>query len=414
MISIKYALFIVVISMLTACGTPIKTSEQHENEYYSKVSDALKKGNCQDAYSSVPGLLIFSHNNKIKLVLKENNNSEKCIIDSYFNEIKSLTSINRLNKIRSEIGKMYSLQAISEATIARFDLTIAESVKEKLKNGLMPISFDDTFSDYKFLNDSQFMDLIAINTINKYKNQPFFRIGLIDLSDYVEKSSLDSAIRVNMKEALPFMKLKRDDLKIIEKIDPIFASERRLALTLKIQIEYKAIDRLTADDVDGVMKKSIRGIDWATSNNIISIEKIRHTEVTGQERTQTISYADYQVDRMAAVLLMPRNSSYLFDLVSNDISIDYGYIISYYKNGQKISEYVVKGVEAHENKRCQYKRIQNVFGGNQAAGFDANDDMKAKCSGSSKSIESMRSEIYTKLVNGILEIDDVKKVHMMN
>lgn len=417
--SLKYTFYSIALGVLTACGTPTKTAEQQEYEYYVKAADALKKGDCQQASSVVNGLFIYTTNNRLKQLFKENSNAENCIIDVYLNEIKTSVGINRINAIRFNMDKLYSSEAITGNTIVKFDKFLEENVREKIKNGAMNVSFDDAVKEHSFMASAEIMDLIAINTINNYKNQSHYnKSGLQQLTDYVEKSPNDSTIRTKMKEALPFMNLKLNELAIVEKIDPKFVLERKLASTMKAFVEYKSIDRLTADDISEIIKKSIKGVEWistsSTSANVISIEKIRHSEVVGQERTQTISYADYQVDRMAAVLFMPRNASYLFDLVSNDVSIDYGYVISYQKNGQKISEEVVRGVDSHQNRRCQYKRIQNVFGGNQAADFDANDDMRSKCSGYQRSVESMRTEIYNKIANKVLEIEDIKKVHAMN
>jgi hypothetical protein len=417
--SIKYSFCAIAMGLFAACGTPTKTAEQQEYEYYIKAADALKKGDCQQASSIVNALYIYTTNNRLKQLFKENTNAESCIIDLYTNEVKTSNGINRINGIRFNVDKLYSSQAITGDTIVRFNKFFEESVKEKIKNGSMNVSFDDAIKDYAFLADTEIQDIIAINTIRNFKNQnTYSKSGLQQLADYVEKSQPNSSIRIKMKEALPHMNLKLNELAVFEKIDQKFVSERRLASTMKAFVEYKSIDRLTADDISEIIKKSIKGVEWtsisSTSSNVISIEKIRHSEVVGQERTQTISYADYQVDRMAAVLFMPRNASYLFDLVSSDVSIDYGYVISYQKNGQKISEEVVRGVDSHQNKRCQHKRIQNVFGGNQAADFDANDDMRGKCSGYSKSVESMRTEIYNKIAHKVLEIEDIRKVHAMN
>lgn len=416
---LKQLALVLVMGMLVACGTPIKTAEQNENDSYIKATDAFKKGDCQQASNDVYRLLVFTGSNRLKQLFKENANAENCIIALYMDEVKTSIGLNAVNDVRFKIDRMQSLQAISENTTARVDRFIEETVKEKIKNGSMNVTFDDAIKQYSFLSSSEMMDLIAINTINKYKTIKFYdKNGLEQLANYVGNSSNESMIRVKLKEALPLMSLKVNELGVFEKIDPKFVSERKLSSTLKAFIEYKSIDRLTADDINEIIKRSIKGVEWAasstTSLNIISIEKIRHNEVVGQERTQTISYADYQVDRLAALMLMPRNSSYMFDLVSNDVSIDYGYVITYQKNGQRISEEVVRGVESHQNKRCQYKRIQNVFGGNQSADFDANDDMRSKCAGFSKTVERMRSDIYSKIASKVFELEDVKKVHSMN
>ena len=68
-----------------------------------------------------------------------------------------------------------------------------------------------------------------------------------------------------------------------------------------------------------------------------------------------------------------------------------------------------------EYRRCQNDRIQNVFGGVSSAGFVANEDMQRRCSGpNSLSMDELRRDIFSKIVDGVLKVPPIKIAHEMN
>ena len=114
-------------------------------------------------------------------------------------------------------------------------------------------------------------------------------------------------------------------------------------------------------------------------------------------------------------MLMPRNASYIYETVSGGSTIEYGYVISAVIDGKTVADDLIRGKVGGEYKRCQNSRIQNVFGGTTSAGFVANDDMRQRCSGpSSISIEQLRQEIFSKVLDGVLKIPSIKRAHELN
>jgi hypothetical protein len=112
---------------------------------------------------------------------------------------------------------------------------------------------------------------------------------------------------------------------------------------------------------------------------------------------------------------MPRNASYLYEVVSGGAEIEYGYVISAIVDGKMVHDEVVRGKVGGEYQRCQNSRIQNVFGGVSSANFVANDDMKQRCaSPSSASIEELRKDVFSKIVDGVLKVPKIKLVHDLN
>lgn len=130
----------------------------------------------------------------------------------------------------------------------------------------------------------------------------------------------------------------------------------------------------------------------------ITIERVRHTEAT-PERRDTVTYAQYEVNLVAAALLMPRNASYMYDISATEASIDYGYVVSVEGGDAPKYENVVRGTLKSESVRCSNARIQNVFGGTTSAGFVANEGMSRRCqSGGGKSLDELRREIMQDVI----------------
>ena len=118
---------------------------------------------------------------------------------------------------------------------------------------------------------------------------------------------------------------------------------------------------------------------------------------------------------LSAVLLMPRNASYLYEVVSGGAEIEYGYVVSAFADGKSIYDEVIRGRVGGQYRRCQNARIQNVFGGVSSAGFVANNDMQQRCSGpSSATIEKLREDVFSKVVDSVLMVPPIKVVHELN
>lgn len=148
----------------------------------------------------------------------------------------------------------------------------------------------------------------------------------------------------------------------------------------------------------------------------LTIERVRHNEKMIPEKAQTITYSQYQVDAFKAALLMPNNASYLYEVISGGAEIEYGYVLTAEEEGKPVYEEIVRGKAEERYQRCQNARVQNVFGGVSSAGFEANDDMKQRCSGAATtvSIENLRENIYANLAKAALKVPSIKAVHNLN
>ncbi|MBC7623061.1 MAG: hypothetical protein H7232_06725 [Aeromicrobium sp.] len=269
------------------------------------------------------------------------------------------------------------------------------------------------------LNTPQHQAILLERTLANLQTDRPSKTQVAALMKYVETIGRDSMEGQRIEALLPRMNFRRAELVEVAKQYPDFAEKRLEGATLRVFLEVKNADRLAADDVLSALREKIIGVDWVPSPGpkitTLTIERVRNDEKTLSEQTQTITYSQYEVNLIEAMLLMPRNASFRYEFVTGGAEIDYGYVVKATRDGTNNYEQVVRGKVSGESRRCINPRIQNVFGGVTAAGFVANSDMANRCSGStSVSMESLRKDVFSKLVEGVLNVPSIKVVHAMN
>lgn len=280
------------------------------------------------------------------------------------------------------------------------------------KRGTLPISLFDEISDLPALQLPQTRRLILDRTVSRLAlnpseaNRPISR-----LVAYYQLSDADEEEKAIIRGALVKMQLRRSELDAVGEVLGEVAAVRRRELTTTATLLVVGADRLFKDDVMQSLGFE-PGIEWVPSGKtMITVEKLRHDERMQSERTQTVIYASYQVDVLKAALLMPKNASYLYEIVSNGSSVEYGYVVTAKANDKVISEEVVRGTLNSEGGRCQNARVQNVFGGVTPAGFMANDEMIARCSvATAEDLSALRMKVYKEVAAAVLRVPPLKAI----
>lgn len=148
------------------------------------------------------------------------------------------------------------------------------------------------------------------------------------------------------------MNIRLDELEIVARIFPKFAAARREEMTTRVFMQVKNGDRILSDDLLQMLRSRIRGVEWVSSAGpktvTLVIERLRNDERILPERTETITYSHSEVNFISAALLMPRNASYLYEVVSGGAEIEYGYVISAVADGKAIYDELIRGRVAGE------------------------------------------------------------------
>lgn len=221
-------------------------------------------------------------------------------------------------------------------------------------------------------------------------------------------------------DLLPKLRLRAAELPLVDAVYPGYSMAYRMTITTRAALTTTNADRLFEMDLLAHLRARVRGVSWLDAPVegalTVNVERVRYDERQTPEQTQTITYAQHQVNLMGAVLLMPRDASYLFDQVTSGAAIDYGYVVTVTENGAKVHEEIVRGTATQNAVRCQNARIVNVFGGVQPANFVANPDMQQRCGGSQTpvSLDQIRGQVMDRILDGVIKAAPIARVHSLN
>lgn len=149
------------------------------------------------------------------------------------------------------------------------------------------------------------------------------------LAEYLSKPGGTSIDLNNAKQKLWKTSLRRSELQEFQRVFPDLVTTKLADLTVYVQINVTPSDRLMEED----LKEKIRQISSnymvlkngeqgnATTINI-AVEKLRSEDRQLPSQSQTITYAQHDVDLLKAALLMPRNASYMYDWKTGGVELE--------------------------------------------------------------------------------------------
>ena len=412
----------ILVLFQTGCGTTRYNPEREAEQRINSAKEALIR---RDSPAFVNNLQVILSDPARDALIKTNFGSSPVGKELITNEVKariqSFRTPTEAHANKSLIEAFRRVDMLSPIVSSDLQESLSQYVAVRNMDGTVPFTFADQPMTFSILTKRENDRAVYQNTVLalKQSNSTHRRDSLIGLMEYALRTGAASTQSDQIKALLPSLNIRRDEIAIVRQMYPDFADARTKELTLNVSIVVKGTDRLVKVDIENMVKTNIPGLNvvdqGASAQLAITIERIRHDEHKEPERQQTITYAQYEVDTVQAVLLMPRNASYIYEIVSGANEIEYGYAIdSAPIYGQK-AENLIRGKVGGSYSRCLNGRIQNVFGGASSAGFQANDDMRRRCSGPSEiSMDTLRGEVMTKIIDSIKSIPMVKSVYDLN
>ena len=190
---------------------------------------------------------------------------------------------------------------------------------------------------------------------------------------YIEE--LTRAIESNM--------VARKSLVIIQPILPEVVNKALSQYRVKLFIKTTNSDQWLTDSIIEILEENpyIELMDKSSSETMtVVLDALSAKERTIPSSTETIRYAQHEVNLISAALLMPRNATYMFDRVSGGIAVDYRFNIRISLEEENILSDRVNERKERIYINCTNQRIVNVFGGVSRADFIANQHMGNICS----------------------------------
>jgi hypothetical protein len=407
--------------LLSACATPYPRSGEDQATYHANnAQTALEKGDCTAAAMQIHiALTRPTGNTKIKELFAKNPKSRDCYYAYLEKRNAEIADAHGADEVFENLSSIKATGVFVENQTSALFGKLQKMVTEGNLSGSVPFVLGDNLDNFPALKSPPHQEIIRNRSIAILQGNGAALRRVAALMEYVQRVGVDSAEGKRIENLLPTLNIRRDEIDAVAKVFPQFAAARKAAITVRVFFQVKNGDRLLSDDLLQMLRSRAAAVEWvpAAGPNVttVVVERLRNDEKTTPERSQTITYARYEVNTISAVLLMPREASYLYEVVSGGTEIEYGYVVSAVADGKTILDEVVRGKVGGEYRRCQNERIQNVFGGVSSAGFIANDDMQSRCSGpSSISVEDLRKEVLTKVMEGVLDVPTIKAAQDLN
>lgn len=406
--------------LLSACATYPQNREDQAAHHANEARTAISKGHNAAAVDQIESALNRPTGDARVKELFASDPKGRDIYRAYLE--KTVTDVSTVNSATSVLAKLTVAKSAGIFSEAQAN-DLLEKLNKVVANGNMtgslPFDLGDNIDSFPELKSPSHQQIIISRTIKNLQGADYPARPVAALMDYVQQVGKNSAEGKKVEFLLPTMNIRRDELDVVARLFPGFAAARKEEITARVFVQFKNVDRLLTEDLLQALRGKVRGVEWVPAagpkTTTVVIERVRNDEKTLPDQSQTITYAQHEVNLLSAALLMPRNASYLYEVISGGAEIEYGYVVSAVTDGKTIHDEVIRGKVGGEYRRCQNARIQNVFGGVTSAGFVANDDMQQRCSGpSSASLEDLRKEVFSKIVDGVLKVPPIKVAHDLN
>jgi hypothetical protein len=329
-------------------------------------------------------------------------------------EVAGVPSAKQCNDLLKKIARSH---IIDDQEVAILTATFEHNIIAGNISGAIPFTITADALDIAALSGPDQRIIMFRRTLDAYGRPDYSPRDIPSVVAYVQTAG--ATARAEFVSRLQNLNIRGSEIPAVAPLDPAFAERRKREITLDAHLVVKNADRIFADDLTSSLARAIRGVTWVSDPQSevveIMVERVRNAEKEFPSTTRTVTYSNSQVDILSAVLLMPKGASYQFDMRTGGAEIEYGYVVSTWKGGKRLSESVVRGKIGGEFRSCENARIVNVFGGVTSAGFDANNDMRSACSNQTPvSLDTLRNGVLTAITEKIRDVPEVAAVNAMN
>lgn len=413
-------IWLTIALLLAGCASYPTDPGQQAIYYADKARQELTSDQPEKGYSDVVRALALPGGpERVKSIFIQDAGAKKNFIRVAHSRIDSIDSVYGAKQRHEDLKKFQDSAILAPADEDALRAKYAAVVINGNKSGKLLFMLDKDVLLIPALTDADQMRVIFDRTIASYQDKNYQPRDIDSLIQYVQRNQGKSEERNIFISLLPKLSVRRAELPAIAPVAPDFAAKRAVDLTLEAHLVVKNADRIFADDLSSSIGRAVHGVTWVgmqpRDGLEIVVERVRSNEKEFPITTRTVTYSNSQVDIFSAALLMPKNASYQFDMKSGGAEVEYGYVVSAWRGGSKITENVVRGKVGGQFNSCENARIVNVFGGVSSAGFTANNDMRTACSGATAvSIDDLRNQVLAKLSAEVRAIPQISEIDSMN
>lgn len=410
------------LAVLTIALAACQSTKDYNLERLSSAEDMLKNGGKErNAYEILNGYAYDStdYGKRARSTINGNPAFKAKYLEFLRADIVETTSPSRLADLRRAISDARSQSLIGpeleQELVAKTDQLAAEGNR----TGRLPFDYSDSDNIQAFpsLATPEAQSIIfkrSLEKITSNSSPPTALIkGVFTRTASAGPKSQEHTMAV---AAMPAMKLSAQEIR--EYVALAFPEQAKKLLaerTTTVRLSLDPEDRLLYEDLAAKVKAISSNISLVSATEqptvVVSVKKLQWEERREPERTQQVVYSQGDVNILAAVMLMPRNASYLYDVTSGGVEVAYAFEIK--ANGKSMApyDYLLRDKVSRSWRSCSNARIQNVFGGVQPADFVANNHMQQTCNSNSSSIsvDRLRDTVLDDVIRSIKRIPAIER-----
>lgn len=313
----------------------------------------------------------------------------------------------------SALNAAISRSLISEKASAALRVSFDEHVRTGNADGSLPYTVADDLSVSSSLRTEASRRTIFSRSIRLATSSPKFSNLNSGLFAWAKQFGANSPEMDELRQQLRNLYLTRSDLSsYVMEVFPNDAKALLVDKVVRLRLITEPPDRLLYEDVSKriaslesiVVLRKDESLSPTKNLATIVLRKHQHDLYQEPERTQTVSIPRHEVDRASAVLLMPRDSSYMYEVTTGAGELEYAYEIVLLVDGQELTSNLLRDRISRSYSFCTNRRVQNVFGGIEGVDWPANDSMAASCNPIQKPVRAsaLREVLIEKLGDGII------------
>jgi hypothetical protein len=425
-----FLLVLVTALCLAGCGTTVgdRTLSFLSGKCGKVVAEAeanLERGEAYyDAYSQVLPCLESNKPSERRTgqqLFEIEPDLEKRVAEELGVEISGLRSVSAVAALAVKLNTLRR-SPFSPDLVSALEGSFKDAIAAGNKAGTIPFLLHHAQSRQDPLNSDEHFVIIVERSIVVLESNPSSarREHVMALVSKLKEHPRKHHVRGRLEKLVPEFEFSAGaKIKMFAEFTPEYILELRQRLLTHLYIETTPTNKLLELDlvqrIEGkyVLLDVHRGAPGRTLNKsdiLINIEELAYAEREIPERRVTRTIPRYNVNIFAAVLAMPENSSYMYEHVTRGSKIEYAYSVTATDSkGNQVYEQIVRGTENSARNECQNRRVQNVFGGVQAASFVANDAMAAECAqGDTATTTDLRGRVLRKLNAAISRIPKIR------
>jgi hypothetical protein len=339
----------------------------------------------------------------IRLFKERYPESKPSIAAYYRNNIENSTVKLELLAIPENMAVVHKAGLLSDADYQSFTQLLAITAARRIRDGSLPLVLTDDYQTISFLTTPPNEEVIFRNSVDKLVST-----GSRPLAETVFKVAAEkgpySPEYQHLMDHITQIRLPKEMLDgDFKELFPDEAQAR--AQRTRVKLKLVASSKDDDDYLYGIEEflQQNEQVDLVDEINpdtyVVTLRKLRFRERELPERTQSIRYARHEVNLAGAVLLMPQNATYLYDVSTGGFSISYLFNVKLTQGGKELLQEKIQGKQEEKYSFCTDARIRNVFGGVSSASFVANPDMQSRCSDNTHSVDE--DAAYNKVLQRI-------------